>query len=238
MLIGLSRSFLDFLLVQKKTDQSKVWEKLSPAVPSCNSLKVLSLAILRFYLLDWNRKDYCDIYERDTRVSQNSRYNKEIDLDKLEALAKTPPELRFLLLLCAGFDLHRRTSVKISNLEGRLRTISSKLKNVNQPELREVLKKLASDDSFSTELIDLIKERMDERARSELKDMDLLKVPSEGATPTNLGKNAGVGQSNLSSFSISSDDGGGATCRPADRSQLENFVSSRLKQLKWRLKLT
>ena len=117
--------------------------------------------------------------------------------------------------------MHGRTSVKISNLEGRLRTISNKLKNVNQPELREVLKKLASDDSFSTELMDLIKERMDERARSELKDMDLPKVPSEGATPTNLEKNAGVGQSNLSSFSISSDDGGGATYSPADRNQLE-----------------
>ena len=154
-------------------------------------------------------------------MSQNARYNKAIDLNELEMLAKTPPELRFLLLLCAGFDLHGRTSVKISNLEGRLRTINSKLKNVNQPELREVLKKLASDDNFSTELMDLIKERMDDRARSELKDVDLPRVPSKGATPTNLGKNAGVGQSNLSTFSISSDVGGGATYSPAVRNQLE-----------------
>ena len=123
----MSRSFLDFLLVQKRTDQSKIWEKLSPAIPSCKNLKVLSPAVLRFFLLDWKRKDYCDIYERDTRVSQNARYNKAIDLNELEMLAKIPPELQFLLLLCAGFDLHGRTTVKISNLEGRLRAINSKL---------------------------------------------------------------------------------------------------------------
>ena len=184
-------------------------------------LKVLSPAVLRFYLLDWKRKDYCDIFERDSRVSQNARYNKATDFNALEMLAKTPPELRFLLLLCAGFDLHGRTTVKISNLEGRLRTINSRLKNVNQPELREVLKKLASDKNFSAELMDLIRERMDSRARSNLKDLDLPRVPNEEATLTGPDKNAGVEQSHLNTFSISSDVRGGVTYSPADRNQLE-----------------
>ena len=160
----LSRCFLDFLLVQKDTEQSRIWERLHPALPEYKSLKVLSPAVLRFFLLDWKRRDYCDIYERDTKVSQNARYNKAIDLSELEMLAKTPPEMQFLLILCAGFDLHGRTAVKIDNLEGRLRTINSKLKNTNQPELREVLAKLATNKSFSAELINLIRHRMDCKA--------------------------------------------------------------------------
>ena len=76
----LSRCFLDFFLVQKDTEQSRIWERLHPALPEYKSLKVLSPAVLRFFLLDWKKRDYCDVFERDTKVSQNVRYNKKIDL--------------------------------------------------------------------------------------------------------------------------------------------------------------
>ena len=69
--------------------------------------------------------------------------------------------------------------------------------------------------------MNLIRERMDCKARSELKDVDLPRVPSEEATLTGPDKNAGIEQSNLNTFSISSDVGGGATYSPADRNQLE-----------------
>ena len=61
---------------------------------------------------------------------------------------------------------------------------------------------------------------MDCRARSELENVDLPRVPREEATLTGP-ENAGIEQSNLNTFSISSDVGGGATGSPTDRNQLE-----------------
>ena len=104
-------------------------------------MKVISPSVLRFFLLDWRKRDYTDVFERQTKVTQNVRYDKAIDVNELQKLAKTPPELQFLMILCSGFDLHGRSTVKIENLEARLRTINAKLKGTNQPELRDVLTK-------------------------------------------------------------------------------------------------
>ena len=109
-------------------------------------------------------------------------------LKELEMLSKTPPEMQFLMILCAGFDLHGRSTVKIDNLEGRLRTINSKLKNTNQPELREVLTKLANNKSFSEELIKLIRDRIDCKAKSALEGSCLPGMPREETTLTGPGK--------------------------------------------------
>ena len=210
----LSRCFLDFILVQKDTEQSKIWEHLHPALQEYKSLKVLSPSVLRFFLLDWKKRDYCDVFERDAKVTQNVRYNKTIDLNELQMLAKTPPEMQFLMILCAGFDFQGRSTVKIANFEARLKTINNKLKNTDQPELREVLTKLATNKTFSEELIKVIRDRMDCKAKSALEGSCLPGMPREESALTGPGKNVENEQSNLETFSIS-DSGGGVISGPA-----------------------
>ena len=53
----LFRCFLDFILVQKDGEQSRIWERLHPALPDYKSLKVISPSVLRFFLLDWRKRD-------------------------------------------------------------------------------------------------------------------------------------------------------------------------------------
>ena len=115
-------------------------------------------------------------------------------------MAKTPPELQFLMILCSGFDLHGQSTVKIENLEARLRTINAKLKGTNQPELREVLTKLANNTSFSDELIKLIKDRMDFSSKSVLEGSSLPGMPEEAKTLTGEAENVGTQQSNIESY--------------------------------------
>ena len=89
-------------------------------------------------------------------MSQHSRYDRTVNVNDLQKLAEMPPELNFLLILCSGFDFHGRSTLKIDNIEGRIRTIKSKLKGSMQPELKEILTKLANNRAFSKELINLI----------------------------------------------------------------------------------
>ena len=152
-------------------------------------------------------------------MTQNVRYDKAIDVNELQKLAKTPPELQFLMILCSGFDLHGWSTVKIENLEARLRTINAKLKGTNQPEMRDVLTKLASNTPFSDELLKLIRDRLDFRSKSVLDSSSLPVVPGEAKTLTGKAENAGAHQSNMESYSMT-ESGGGVIIDPTDKEQL------------------
>ena len=45
----LSRCFLDFIMTQEDSEQSKIWEKMHPALPDYKSLKVIPPSVLRFF---------------------------------------------------------------------------------------------------------------------------------------------------------------------------------------------
>ena len=130
-----------------------------------NQIRPELIAYPCLFLLDWQRRDYVDVFERETKVSQHSRYDRTLSVNDLQKLAEMPPELNFLLILCSGFDFHGRSTLKIDNIEARIRTINSKLKGTMQPELRETLTKLANNREFTKELVSLIKGKMAEKLK-------------------------------------------------------------------------
>ena len=78
-------------MTTEDSEQSKIWAKMHPALPDYKSLKVIPSPVLRFFLLDWRRRDYVDVYERKTKVSQHSRYDRTLSVTDLQKLAEMPP---------------------------------------------------------------------------------------------------------------------------------------------------
>ena len=56
-------------------------------------------------LLGFNRREKIDVFSRDQyKLTQNSRYSKEVSIEELDRLQKLKPEFRHFISLFFGLD--------------------------------------------------------------------------------------------------------------------------------------
>ena len=125
-----SRLFYSFTFQREgMTGISELFSRIYPLAPKSFDFKKITNREISLLLLGFNRREKIDVFSRDQyKLSQNSRYSKEVSIEELDRLQKLKPELRHFISLFFGLDRDDYSEEDISELGQRLESLPERLK--------------------------------------------------------------------------------------------------------------
>ena len=107
---------------------SELFSRIYPLAPKSFDYQKITNRELSLLLLGFNRRDRVDVFAKDQyKLTQNSRYSKEVSLEELDRLQRLKPELKHFVELFFGFDRDDFTDQDIAELDERLQSLPERL---------------------------------------------------------------------------------------------------------------
>merc|ERR1711873_63514 len=166
---------------------SELFSRIYPLAPKSFDFKKLSNREISLLLLDFDRREKLDVFARDQyKLSQNSRYSKDVSVEELDRLQRLKPELSHFIHLFFGLDRDEYTEDDIAELGARLESLPERLKlaKAKRPNLAEVCLSLKNDTGFIHELKEAVRKRLKVSSQNEKRPIALEKsnVRQQGST--------------------------------------------------------
>ena len=130
---------------------SELFSRIYPLAPKSFDYQKLSNREISLLLLDFDRREKLDVFAKDQyKLSQNSRYTKDVSITELDRLQKLKPELKHFIELFFGLDKDEYTEAEVAELGDRLESLPERLKlsKAKRPNLAEVCLSLKDDKQF------------------------------------------------------------------------------------------